>query len=119
MVSSGQVLQGLMGEDFVTPSEKGAMEVVAVGGSREPSEEVNAVVQARDGAARPGWELWGDGWSDPCDAVRVQPMGLAENGDGYERKKRGKVHSKELPGRVEVPQVIHSNTDKNSGRTWE
>lgn len=103
----------------VTQSEKEAMEGVGGGGSREHGEEASAVVRVGSGVARPGWGLWGDKWSDSGDAVRVQPMELPENGDGYERKREAKVNGKELPGRVEVPQVICSNTDRTSAGTWD
>lgn len=48
--------------------------------------------------------------------MNAQPIGLTENGYRCERQTRVKAQGKELSRRVEVPQDIHSNIDKNSGR---
>lgn len=83
------------GEDFVTPSKMGAMVMGGVSGSREPLKEVSAVVWVGGGAAGPGWGLRDDRWLDSADAVRVQPIGLTENGYRCERQRGVKVQGKE------------------------
>lgn len=99
VVSRNLGLQGPTGcgEDFVTWREMGAMVMVGVSGSREPRREVSAVVWVGGGAAGSGWGLWDDRWLDSGDAVRVQPIGLTENGCRCERQRGVKVRARNHP----------------------